>query len=109
MTDEDKATLLSRMIEEANAEFEESCFARHELGARKYGEGTFFDKDTVQMCLDELADAANYVRYTYIRLWTIRKMMGEDLQGEGVGEPLPGMENVGKDAIFNPLTPRKDK
>lgn len=90
-------------LEEANAAFEQECSDRHEMGAAKYGEGTFLEKDTFKMGMDELVDLANYLRYCYIKLWLLRERFG----GGEVGVPLPGHELMGKDAIFQPAAPPK--
>lgn len=92
-------------LEEASAKFDQDCADRHEMGAQKYGEGTFLEKDVLRMAQDELIDMANYVRYMYIKLELMRRTFGA---GE-VGQPLPGRELLGKNAIFQPVAPRKEK
>lgn len=94
------------IIEEANAAFEEECIRRHEMGAEKYGEGTYLDKDTIKMAMDELIDFANYARYSYIKLFLMRQNI-MNWAGNGVGVPLPGNELMGKAAVFQPVKPRK--
>jgi hypothetical protein len=91
-------------LAEASAAFDQDCSDRHEMGAQKYGEGTFLDKDTFRMAMDELVDCANYIRYCYIKLALMRATFGA---GE-VGKPLPGMEKLGKDAVFSPVAPKKE-
>lgn len=84
----------------ANVAFDDACQRRHEMGAEKYGEGTFLDKDTIQMTMDELVDMSNYLRYTYIKLYLMRKDL--EVHFNGTATPLPGKSLLGKDAIFNP-------
>lgn len=96
------------LVEEANSEFEIACRDRHEMGAEKYGEDTFLDKDTLQMAMDEMADMANYLRYSYIKLYLMRKGI-MDWSGDEVGMALPGKELMGKEAVFNPVVPKQRK
>lgn len=93
-------------IYEANKRFEATCEQRHAMGAEKYGEDTYLDKDTLAMMQDELVDFANYARYTYIKLELMRQQL-MDWQGNGVGVPLPGKEMMGKDAVFQPVVPKQ--
>lgn len=38
------------------------------MGAEKYGPVKFMEIDSVEMAIEELADLANYVLYTYVKL-----------------------------------------
>jgi hypothetical protein len=91
-------------LAEANAQFDQDCSDRHEMGAQKYGEGTFLEKDVMRMAQDEIIDASNYLRYLYIKLELMRRTFGAGV----VGQPRPGMEMLGKDAIFQPAAPPKE-
>jgi hypothetical protein len=55
-------------LQELSLEFDDLCQTRHEMGAEKYGDLSFLDRDTVKDILEELVDAANYIRYLYIKL-----------------------------------------
>jgi hypothetical protein len=72
------------------------------MGADKYGEGTYLDKDTIAMMQDELVDFTNYARFSFIKLELMRKGI-MDWQGNGVGTPLAGKERLGKDSVFLPM------
>lgn len=93
-------------IQEANIKFEQACQDRHNMGAEKYGEDTYLDKDTLAMAQDELIDLANYARYSFIKLELMRQGI-MDWTGNGVGIPLPGTEMMGKNAVFQPVVPKQ--
>jgi hypothetical protein len=98
LTEEEKA-----LVKTGFDAFNEHTHSRHMMGAEKYGENTFLDKDLIQMCLDEIADAANYLRYQYAALYVRRKQLEEaGLIGEFVAQPREGKETLGKDSVFNP-------
>lgn len=59
-------------VAEASDLFDEMCHARHEYGQKKYDEFTFIEAPTLQMALEEIADLANYARYTFIKVWLLR-------------------------------------
>jgi hypothetical protein len=65
-------------INDLSAEFDQMCQLRHEKGAEDYGHLTFLENDTLRMLCEELIDAANYARYTYIRL----RLYSEKFAGE---------------------------
>lgn len=97
---------MSDPIQEANAKFELHCRTRHEMGAEKYGDSTYLDKDTLAMMQDELIDMANYARYSFIKLELMREGI-MDWSGNEVGIPLPGKEMMGKNAVFQPVIPKQ--
>lgn len=49
-------------------EFDQFCIARHLDGAAQYGATGFMKNNMFQMIIEELADAANYIRYQYIKM-----------------------------------------
>jgi MoxR-like ATPase len=57
-----------RTLQELATEFEDLRQSRHEMGAEKYGHFSFLERDTIKDILEELADAANYLMYFYIKL-----------------------------------------
>jgi len=57
-----------RHIQQLSDQFEEMCRARHEMGAKTYGPVKFLEVDSVEMAMEEVADLANYARYTWIKL-----------------------------------------
>lgn len=56
-------------------EFDAKCIERHEMGAKKYGPVKFMEIDTPEMVIEELIDAANYLRYMYIRMRVIQEAL----------------------------------
>lgn len=54
-------------------EFDILTAKRHAMGEEKYGPGTFLGVDTMQEAMDEVADLANYARYTYIKLRVLQE------------------------------------
>jgi hypothetical protein len=86
--------------------FETHTATRHEMGAEKYGEGTFLGKDILQMTLDELADAANYLRYFYTEIYIKREQLkAAGLLGDlTIANPKAGKELLGKESVFNPYS-----
>ncbi len=84
---------VAELIEGYNAEFDQRCQDRHDMGAQKYGADSFVEVDTIEMALAEVVDLANYARYTFIRL----RLLQDQLGGDGTTkEPLPGNEEMGK-------------
>lgn len=64
---------LAGLIQQASNDLDDACLARHQVGQAKYGEFTFFDKDTIAMAMEEIADMMNYMRYTWIKLWLMQR------------------------------------
>jgi hypothetical protein len=67
------ASDLPALIQQASDELDNTCLQRHQRGQEKYGDLTFFDADTVEMAMEEVADMMNYMRYTWIKLWLLRR------------------------------------
>ena len=55
-------------IEKHSLEFDLLTQARHDQGSEEYGELGFLDHDMYGMIYEELADAANYLRFQFIKL-----------------------------------------
>lgn len=55
-------------VNKYSAEFDEMCLDRHEMGAIKYGEGTWQNNDLARMMQEEIVDLANYARYAFIKV-----------------------------------------
>jgi hypothetical protein len=66
-------------------EFSALCFARHEVGAEEYGDMAFMDNDMFAFVYEELADAANYLRYQFMKL----RIVEETLRARGI-DPASG-------------------
>lgn len=76
--------------------FDNMCRERHELGQQKYGEFTFLGTDTVRMLMEELADAANYSRYMFIKLGILNEYLHQ--QANEVADDS-GQINIGAQAF----------
>jgi hypothetical protein len=57
-----------RVLGRLSKEFDRVTQERHYEGAVKHGPVKFMTVDTLQEALDEVADLANYARYTYMKL-----------------------------------------
>lgn len=68
MDTEDQFQEEVRLVNEASLAFDELCQRRHDVGEEKYGTNGFVEVDTVQRMMEELADVANFARYTYVKL-----------------------------------------
>lgn len=55
---------------------------RHEMGSQKYGPGKFLGVDTMLEALYELADLANYARYTFIKICLLQERIAREEQPE---------------------------
>lgn len=80
MTDDERPETfgdLIRIIEEASGAFDEMVATRHQEGAEKYGPFKFLEANTLEEAMFELADLANYARYTFIKLW----LLNEEIAG----------------------------
>ncbi len=55
-------------IEKHSQEFDLLTQARHEKGSEEYGDLAFLGNDMYTYIYEELADAANYLRYQFIKL-----------------------------------------
>lgn len=70
------------------------------MGAQKYGEGTWLNVDTLESCIEELIDMANYIRYTYLKLRLMQEGLGTD---KTTNTPIAGKEMLGKDAFISAI------
>ena len=73
----------AQVIAEAEALFDQMCLQRHEMGRSKYGNLTFLHMPTLEMALEELADLANYARYTFVKVALVRQQI-KNLQEQAV-------------------------
>src|SRR6478672_8173610 len=73
-------------IQELATEFDDLCIERHRgIGKEQYGNFKFLGNEHLLTDIfEELADAANYLRYMYIRL----RLMGEALEGRNDSTPF---------------------
>lgn len=78
-------------IEAASIAFDEYVQHRHTMGGEKYGPVRFLEIDSIEMALEELADLANYTRYTFIKLWLLRDQLMPRIPTQ-----------LGPDAVKNP-------
>jgi hypothetical protein len=87
-------------INQFSREFDDRCFAKHELGEEKYGPGTWLGIDTMEHALDEIVDLGNYVRMTFIKLRMLQEGIAA-MQADGsTAAPLPGKEMLGHASII---------
>lgn len=80
------ATEVPDALQQYSDEFDEMTLARHRKGAEKYGPGKFLSVDTMQEALYELADLANYARYTFIKIRTLQDRIALESQPPFVKE-----------------------
>ena len=59
-------------IRDAEELFEKMTHDRHRMGNEKYGRLTFLQMPTLEMALEELADLANYARYSFVKVALLR-------------------------------------
>jgi hypothetical protein len=83
-TEDEAAGQIAAELHGYSIEFDELCAARHQLGAEKYGPGKFLTVDTIEEALSEIADLANYARYTYIKLRMLQEAILEQGTDAGV-------------------------
>lgn len=50
---------------------------RHNVGEQKYGPMTFQHNDIFRMIAEELADAANYLEYQFVKLMKLQEELQE--------------------------------
>lgn len=62
-------------IDRARSMFRQMKSDRHDYGQLKYGEFTFVEAPTMQMCLEELADLSNYAEYTAIKIVLLKEAL----------------------------------
>lgn len=91
MTDEE----FIKAIQEGDTAFMQMVRERHEAGAEKYGDFGFVGVDTIEMALEEVADLANYARYTWVKLWLLRKELEQ-------AATAPAPSTLGAGSVSNP-------
>lgn len=74
-----EADKLRELIEEASATFDVMTADRHDAGSEKYGPLKFLEANTVEEAMFELADLANYARYTFIKLYILNQTLDDKL------------------------------
>lgn len=62
-------------LEKHSLEFDLLTQARHETGYEEYGDLKFLDNELFGMIYEELADAANYLRYQFIKLRLVEEQV----------------------------------
>lgn len=73
---------------------------RHQLGEKKYGSFTWMSNDTARMFMEEIADAMNYLEYTFMKVAMINDALAEQVQASGlVNEDTPEHINIGAQAF----------
>ena len=87
-------------IDELNAEFDNRTFERHQMGAEKYGEGTWLGVDTIESAMEEVLDLANYARYTFVKLGLLRDGIAKIQVDSVANKPLAGKEMLGKGDVI---------
>ena len=87
----------------ANERFDDMIQQRHEMGGTKYGPVAFMEIDSIEMALEEVADLANYARYTWIKLKLLQVNLSQLPEVQDAEQSV----TLGKDAVSNPFT-RKD-
>jgi len=75
--EEQAAAVLSESVRQYSEEFDTITVARHAMGEKKYGPVKFMSVNSVEMAMEEVADLANYARYTYIKLALLRDSLQE--------------------------------
>jgi hypothetical protein len=89
-------------VQELSLLFDSLCQERHLQGESEYGHLTFLENNTIAMLLEELIDAANYARYTFISIVLAAQRAGVPTDS-GAGHNL----NLGPKS-FTPTSPRTD-
>jgi hypothetical protein len=67
----------AELVLEANAVFDEMVKDRLQKGEEQYGAYSFFQNNTLEMALEELADLVNYARFTFVKVWVLGRKLGE--------------------------------
>jgi hypothetical protein len=65
------------IIAKLSETFDLECQTRHDMGAKKYGQVKFLEVNSLQMAMEEVADLANYARYTWIKLALLKAQASE--------------------------------
>lgn len=80
-----RTELSPELLQRASDEFDRWCQERHARGAQEYGETNFLKVDTLEMAMEEVADLANYARYTFIKLWLLQEFSRGDQEEVSTG------------------------
>jgi hypothetical protein len=75
VTDVEEARDFQAMLDEANAAYDEMCRSRHAKGQEVYGPLKFMEVNTLEQAMEEIADMANYARYTWLKLWFLNQQV----------------------------------
>lgn len=76
---------LAHLVNEGYETFDALTYARHQEGQKEYGTFTFLERNTIEMAMEELADCANYIRYTFVKLHILNTVLSDRLGEQGVG------------------------
>ncbi len=85
----DSPEATAQRLNELSNEWDTFIQERHEMGAKEYGPTAFLENDMFEFIFEELADIANYVRYTYIKLRLLEEVARErgiDMSAGPLGE-----------------------
>jgi hypothetical protein len=106
--DEEAAKQLMNEVRNYSMEFDLRCQERHDIGRQRYGATQFLNIDSLEMFIEEVIDAGNYARYTYIKLRMVqeglRRLMPSDVDGLGSGsfkksEDFEGDKEIGRRGV----------
>lgn len=78
--DADQEVTFAAFITSLSDEFDERVNARHALGAEMHQPGEFLTINTMEEALNQLADFANYTRYTFIQMRLLQESLAADAQ-----------------------------
>lgn len=67
-------------IQRASELFDQMALERHMQGAEEYGATKFLTNDVMIMLAEELLDAANYIRYQFIKIVLLNELLQQELQ-----------------------------
>lgn len=91
---ETSGDITPELVNKLSEQFDVESFARHQMGAKKYGPVKFLEVDSLEEAVQEVLDIANYARYTYIKLRMLQVSLATQVPG-----PVP---TLGKDSFANP-------
>jgi hypothetical protein len=88
---------LVKLLAQANDAFDAVVTERHIRGSEKYGPLKFLGVNVVEEAMEELADLANYARYTWVKLYLMNQALDravgdQELALEGFQSARPGMQ-----------------
>jgi hypothetical protein len=82
--DMEATVTVTELLKKLSVQFDEFTLERHKLGAERYGAFKFLELDTLEMAMEEVADLANYARYTYIKLALLKLKIDSMLPDEPI-------------------------